>query len=133
MFRKGNKDLLPALKQAKAALSQVARESDLSLEEIKVSVQVWEELKRILSLSTRTGDWTFRANKLTYEAPPQEQFQQIYQQLMTDFDTAAQKMTQAWRDNPAAVRPLGRETLSEVREFFVLDNSLRETTVGVRK
>ena len=101
----------------------------LSAPEIDAALNVYKELQRLLSLSTRTGDWTAKANKLQYIVPDVG-FHETYVKMMEEFETAEATMRNVLSEQPAAVRPLGRESLAEVSDLFILDNSLRETTVG---
>jgi hypothetical protein len=114
---------------AAAAAAGAAAEEKLSPQEVDAALNVYKELQRLLSLATRTGDWTSKENKLRYQVPSDE-FHETFQDLMREFETAETSIRQVLADQPAAVRPLGRESLSEVSDFFILDNSLRETTVG---
>jgi hypothetical protein len=48
---------------------------------------------------------------------------------MLEFDDAKESVRKALTA-PAAVQPLSSDSLQDVTDFFILDNSLRETTVG---
>ncbi len=116
------------LQQTASLLSSVRTPMDPI--ETDAAWKIYKQLQRLLPLAVRTSDWTFKENQLQYKVPSVE-FHMIYDNMMKEFETAEADMRRVLEQRPAAVRPLGRESLAEVSDFFILDNSLRETTVGV--
>jgi hypothetical protein len=116
--------LLPTLETLASILGGIRKESELSEDAILVALNVYRELQRVLSRSTRTGDWT-KSSEFSHNT----EFRETYRQLVQEFE-AADRRVQSALQHPAAIRPLSLESLQEVHDFFILDNSLRETTVG---
>jgi hypothetical protein len=124
------------LKSLCKLLKDIRDESKLSTSEILQSTGVYKELKRILSLSTRTEDWTGTPSMLKVEHKGDAVFHETtYPKLVEEFETADAEMQRVLKDHPAAVRPLGRTAIADYAnpDFFILDNSLRETTVGTSR
>ncbi|CAB9521346.1 expressed unknown protein [Seminavis robusta] len=95
--------------------SKQDNEQDLAPEEIKAALKVYKELQRVLKISTRTED-TFCKPLLPEDSNiGPTLFHQQFLALLEEVKEA---------------RPLTRENLSEINDLFILDNSLRETTVG---
>lgn len=57
-------------------------------------------------------------------------FRVRFDQLQREVERADEASQAFLRGHPAATRPLSPDALQSLSEFFVLDNSLRETTVG---
>lgn len=57
-------------------------------------------------------------------------FRATFQAMMKEFEQAELAFKESQENNPAATRHLTAENLSKVNDFLILDNSLRETTVG---
>jgi hypothetical protein len=121
-------ELEDALESAAVLLGTRAHESALTKEEVVAALKVYKELQRVLTMATRTGDWMSRPADATNETT----FHARYEKLMEEFDQADDTMNKA-ASAPAAVRPLNLHALQEVNDFFILDNSLRETTVGTSR
>lgn len=126
--RKLSMDLLDSLLATALLLATKAEEASLTKEEITAALQVYHELQRVLSTATRTGDWMARPSNFSRETP----FRTRYEALLEEFDEAEDNV-QKTLSHPAAVRPISTEALLEVKDFFILDNSLRETTVGAAR
>jgi hypothetical protein len=104
--------------QASAALLASRQdESKLNEKEVARALKVYHELQRVLTKATRTGDWMARPSDLKVE----RDFHTRFEELVTEFDSAKESVRKAL-SAPAAVQPLSLDSL--------LDNSLRETTVG---
>lgn len=115
------------LLEATEILKERNSEECLTKPEIKASLATYKELRNVLSLPTRTGDWSSVPSTLNRITP----FHETYTDMVKEFDEAADMQAQLLQSHPAAVRPVALDTLSQVNEdFFILDNSLRETTVG---
>jgi hypothetical protein len=119
--------LLKSLQWASSQLAKVQDEQQLTAEEIQETLKIYQEIKRVLSVATRTGDMM---SKATSFHPENRDFKPTFDALIREFDEAEQAQQQLQKNFPAAVRPLSVEALQEVKDFFILDNSLRETTVG---
>lgn len=119
--------LLQNLKNAGNLLSNLKEESELSEDEISACVILYQELRRLLSRTNRMGDpWLAKASTTEHKTT----FRERYKALIREFDEA-EEATEKVNSIPAAVRPLSLQSIQdEVRDFFILDNSLRETTVG---
>jgi hypothetical protein len=120
--------LSEALQEAAVLLGERKSEENLSKDEIKAALETYRQLQNVLSLATRNSDWSAVPDKLERSSRPE--FHETFEALVKEFDEAEQLQRNVLESHPAAVRPLGLETLSEVSDFFILDNSLRETTVG---
>ena len=108
--------------------------------ELQVALRAYHELRRVLPhrhlSNDRRPDWTASSSKFR---PPETAFREQYEALKEEFDEADDAVQKALM-HPAAVRPLSLKTLQEEtcgnggsNEFFILDNSLRETTVGASR
>jgi len=128
--------------EAAALLLRSRDERDMSLTdaELQVALRTYHELRRILPRQYLSGDrrsdWTRGESDFR---PPENDFRGQYEALKAEFDEAEDAVQKALV-NPAAVRPLASKTLLEEtcgnggsNEFFILDNSLRETTVGASR
>jgi hypothetical protein len=122
-------ELRDALESAAVLLGTRAHESDLTKTEVVAALKVYKELQRVLTMATRTGDWMSRPADYKFDDQSETTFHARFEALMEEFDQADDTMTKAV-SAPAAVRPLNLPALQEVTDFFILDNSLRETTVG---
>jgi hypothetical protein len=125
LFEDGEVGLEHCLEASAALLASRQDESKLSEKEVAVGLTVYHELQRVLTKATRTGDWMARPSDLKVETD----FHTRFEELMMEFDGAKENVREAL-SAPAAVRPLSSDSLQEVTDFFILDNSLRETTVG---
>jgi hypothetical protein len=126
-------ELEDALESAAVLLGTRANESALTKKEVVAALHVYKELQRVLTMATRTGDWMSRPADYKYDSTKNETtFHARFEALMEEFDQADDTMTKAV-SAPAAVRPLNLPALQEVNDFFILDNSLRETTVGASR
>mmetsp|Transcript_3379 Transcript_3379/g.7744 ORF Transcript_3379/g.7744 Transcript_3379/m.7744 type:complete len:1027 (-) Transcript_3379:310-3390(-) len=123
-----NRSLSEVLQEASYLLRERKTEENLSTDEIRDALETYSQLQNVVSLATRTGDWSSVPSKLERSSRPE--FHQTFQELIKEFDDAETLQRNVLEEYPAAVRPLGTETLSQVKDFFILDNSLRETTVG---
>ncbi|CAB9496456.1 expressed unknown protein [Seminavis robusta] len=90
-------------------------EQDMSPEEIEAALKVYKELHRILRLTTRTQD--------TFARPLLAEDSNIA-------PTSFHEQFVALQDEIKEARPLTKQNLAELNDLFILDNSLRETTVG---
>ena len=115
-------------------LETKADENDLSHDEVTAALSVYKELQRVLSTATRTGNLMKKATDFAAHKRQSMTggFHDKYQALVQEFDEAEAAVSKALA-SPAAVKPVTQETLLEVNDFFVLDNSLRETTVGAAR
>jgi hypothetical protein len=121
-------ELLRSLVDASKYLSRKKNEDALTKEEANEALNTYKELQILLSVSTRTGDWTAAPSGLVKS---HTDLHDTYQQLVQAFDDANELQNNLRQQHPAAIRPLGREALSDVNDVFIIeDNSLRETTVG---
>ncbi|CAB9513405.1 expressed unknown protein [Seminavis robusta] len=125
-------DLEDTLHMAQMLLETTADEKALSHEEIKAALQVYKELQRVLSVATRTGNLMARPCIKESQQQNSHDFHDRYTALVQEVHDAQMVVDKALA-NPAALRPLSVEALQEVNDFFVLDNSLRETTVGAAR
>lgn len=114
-----------SLEAAALLLGTYQKEQDLTQAEISKGLQVYHELQRVLSRGTRMGDWMSKPSDFEHKT----EFRSTYQSLQEEFAEAESNVAKALA-HPAAVRPLSLESIQEVNDFFILDNSLRETTVG---
>ena len=126
-----------------AALFLQSRDEDdraLTDAELQVALQTYHELRRVLPQrhlsNDRKPDWTASSSKFR---PPETAFREQYDALVAEFDEADDAVQKALM-HPAAVRPLALKSLQEdtcgnggSNDFFILDNSLRETTVGASR
>ena len=115
-------------------LETKADEHSLSEDEVKAALSVYKELQRVLSTATRTGNLMkiptdFVPHKVD---PGKDSFTEKFNALVKECDEADLAVKKALA-SPAAVQPVTQEALSEVNDFFILDNSLRETTVGAAR
>jgi len=112
----------------RAELTPIQSEEDLSAEERTELVELYHNLKNILSRYSRIGDWT--AKETTWKPGIVDDFSVRFQSLMQEFSDVEESV-QSTLKHPAAVQPLSLEAVQQrVPELFILDNSLRETTVG---
>lgn len=118
------------LSQAAELLATVQQEQELTSEEVEISLQVYHELHRILPLSTRTDDNFLRPAPPLQNTYTKEDFRHTFVALQQEFLEAEQAQEQIQKENAALVRPLTHGNLSQLNDLFILDNSLRETTVG---
>lgn len=118
-------NLPQSLEAAAMLLGTIQDESQLTDAEIQLGLKVFHELQRVLSRNTRKGDWMSKASTFSHETP----FRERYQALNAEFDESEKNVAKALA-GAAAVQPLSLESIQEVNDFFILDNSLRETTVG---
>ncbi|CAB9505436.1 expressed unknown protein [Seminavis robusta] len=95
--------------------TKLDNEQDMEPEEIKAAVKVYKELHRILKLSTRTED--------TFGQPLSPNASNIA-------PTSFHEQFIDLQDEIKEPRPLTKANLAELNDFLILDNSLRETTVG---
>jgi hypothetical protein len=95
---------------------------------VAAALKVYHELQRVLTKATRTGDWMARPNDWKAETD----FHTRFEELMMEFD-GAQKSVKTALSDPTAVQPLSSDSLQDVTDFFILDNSLRETSVGASR
>ena len=128
--------------EAAALFLQSRDEDDTALTdaELQVALQTYHELRRVLPQrhlsNDRKPDWTASSSKFR---PPETAFRGQYEALVAEFDEADDAVQKALM-HPAAVRPLALKSLQEdtcgnggSNDFFILDNSLRETTVGASR
>ena len=109
---------------------------------------------RVLSLATRTGDWMSRPSSTeitttttlsTVESSPADSSScsrvssssnnQNIDALLAEFEAAEEVAQKTLAAHPAMVRPTNLRVMDEevTRDFMILDNSLREPTVGAPK
>ena len=124
-------NLEDTMNMAQLLLETRQDESNLTSQEVKAALLLYKELQRVLSTATRTG------NLMAKKEQPQEvdtktEFHDRYTKLVQEMDDAQSAIDKVMAD-PAAVKPLTAENLGEANDFFILDNSLRETTVGAAR
>jgi len=120
-----NLTLVQSLEAVTLLLGTTQGEEDLTDEEVTKALAVYHELQRVLHRNTRMGDWMSKPSTFEHKT----EFRSVYQNLMNEFEEAEANVAKALA-HPAAVKPLSLESVQEVNDFFILDNSLRETTVG---
>eukprot|EP00567_Pseudictyota_dubia_P007645 CAMPEP_0197445278 /NCGR_PEP_ID=MMETSP1175-20131217/10537_1 /TAXON_ID=1003142 /ORGANISM="Triceratium dubium, Strain CCMP147" /LENGTH=904 /DNA_ID=CAMNT_0042976211 /DNA_START=89 /DNA_END=2803 /DNA_ORIENTATION=+ len=97
--------------------------------------ELYRDLRDLLPLTDRSGDYTARvgAGEASVAADTPREYADRFGNMENEFDEAEREVRRA-TSLPAAVRPLTKENLLEnVGDFFVLDNTLRETTVGTSR
>lgn len=122
----GSVDLLDSLEATALLLGGRAEEASLTQEEITAASKVYQELQRVLSSVQKTGDRFSKPDNWSFTTP----FHTRYEALLRECDAAAVSRAAETLSHPAAVQPVTFEALNQV-DFMILDNSLRETTVGV--
>jgi hypothetical protein len=125
VFQNEEVGLQQCLEALAALLASRQDESKLNEKEVARALKVYHELQRVLTKATRSGDWMARPSDLKAETD----FHTRFEELVTEFDSAKESVRKALAA-PASVQPLSSDSLQEVTDFFILDNSLRETTVG---
>jgi hypothetical protein len=135
-----NPSILEVIEEATSVFCLTKNEAQLGPAGTKAALKLYKELHRVLSVPTRTNDFTGLFSKKESMSPDFESIEASspktgydHKKFVQEFEQADTKVRQALA-NPAAVQPLGREALhNNLRDFFILDNSLRETTVGTPK
>lgn len=126
-----------AIEETTSLLSLTKHEGQLGPAERKAALKLYKKLQGVLSVPTRTLDLSGLFSKKEVMNPCFESIEESgtktgydHKKFVEEFEQADAKVRQALA-HPAAVQPLGREVLhNNLRDFFILDNSLRETTVG---